>query len=618
MIGGGGGALQQDGGGSSGGFDGVDFTSGGGGGDFDSRGGAIPYIGMYYPDAAGQYAREMEQANQFDNFDYTSAVPEFVNPYASIASDQAKPDQTWANVDPDAYVAPEDPYANIPGYVDRTQVESGIATLPDYIQRADVESGAVATPYVDRTEVESGAVTTPYVDRTEVESGAVTTPYVTRDEVEQGNLDTISRVEPPPETVFVDPSTDNFLNPPDYAVNTGGGATDPNAAMAASIQAGIESQKRANDALAAAAAAAGQRVKSYAHTGDPDAVHTLFGQEATSPIAGTQGKRYAFGGVTDSVSQFNNPFGSQGQNMAMFNSGAFGQQNNNTTNQQQPMQQTGFGGLGGLGGGGLQGMYGNGASPYPAFQNPFGQQQAPGMSNPHQQQLQQALQQGFGSSNQPTQQAQQYQQPFQQQFGQQGGFGGNDYAPQMNQRQQQMLSDRVAQFQQQQHSQQQQTPMNQQTNQPGQEQYMQQQLDRARQQYMQQTQQAQQAQQAPGMSNPYQQQLQQAQPMQQSTKYPEYRGPIQPQQQTPGMANPYIQQAGLQPQGGGLAGLMGGLGGQPQATLANQGQSPMAPMSSKMATTQKAQMQAAQRAKKTQTQVPFTPPNTFNDYGAYA
>jgi len=337
MIGGGGGSAQD--GGYDWGYE------GGGGGGFDSRGSAVPYIGMYYPDAAGQYAREMEQANRLDNFYDINPVPEFVNPF----SDQAAQDNTWANVDPYAYVAPEDPYAHIPGYVDRTQVESGIATLPDYIQRSDVESGAVNTPYVDRTEVESGAVTTPYVDRTEVESGAVTTPYVTRDEVEQGNLDTISRFEPPSEPVFVNTTTDNFLNPPDYAVNTGGGATDFNANMVANVQAGLDAQKRANDALAAAAA--GQPVKSYVYSGDPFATNTLFGQQATSPIEGTQGKRYAFGGMTDSTPQFNNPFGPQPQQMQPPSNGGYNQSSSNM-----------FGGF----------------APQPMqFQNPFGQQQPP-------------------------------------------------------------------------------------------------------------------------------------------------------------------------------------------------------------------------------------------------
>ena len=340
-IGGGGGSAQDGG---------YDWGYGGGGGGFDSRGSAVPYIGMHYPDAAGQYAREMEQANRLDNFYDSSPVPEFVNPYTSTASDQAAQDNTWANVDPYAYVAPEDPYAHIHGYVDRTQVESGIATLPDHIQRSDVESGAVNTPYVDRTEVESGAVTTPFVDRTEVESGAVTTPYVTRDEVEQGNLDTISRVEPPPESVFVNPVTDNFLTPSDYAVNTGGGTTDPNAAMAANIQAGVDAQKRANDALAAAAA--GQPVKSYVYSGDPSAMYTLFGQQATDPITGTEGKRYAFGGMTDSTPQFNNPFGPQPQSQSQPQpqGGVYNQQSSNV-----------FGGF----------------APQPTqFQNPFGPQQS--------------------------------------------------------------------------------------------------------------------------------------------------------------------------------------------------------------------------------------------------
>ena len=89
-IGGGGGSSQD------GGYDWA-YDSGGG---FDSLGGSVPYIGMYYPDAAGQYAKEMERANRFDNFYDTSPIPEFVNPYTSTASDQAAQDNTWANIDP--------------------------------------------------------------------------------------------------------------------------------------------------------------------------------------------------------------------------------------------------------------------------------------------------------------------------------------------------------------------------------------------------------------------------------------------------------------------------------------------------------------------------------------
>jgi hypothetical protein len=289
------------------------------------------------------------------------------------------------------------------------------------------------------------------------------------------------------------------------------------------------------------------------------------------------------GGVSGAgVGSGTGPFGNNGVRQ---NSGfGGGQQNTNTANQQQPMQQTGFGGLGS--------MYGSGSSPYSQFQNPFGPQQ----------QAQQALQQGgFGSSNQPTQQAQQYQGPItqnmlsnlNQQAQPQGGFGellggslgailnrphqgpspgqfgygeGTGGAPPMSQQQQQMLQDRSRQLQQQQ-------PYNPDLSPSQMQMYKQAGGD--------------------NMSREQQQSL---------LKQVAPPGMGGPQPSEPNVAAPYnpitaelgvgvnpngprvtqdqmvrnIQQAGLQPQAG-LMGGLGSLGAAGQAALANQGLNPSAP-----------------------------------------
>jgi len=92
-------------------------------------------------------------------------------------------------------------------------------------------------------------------------------------------------------------------------------------------------------------------IKSYSHSAVPYGTRTLFNQQATDPITGTEGKRYAFGGMTDSTPQFNNPFGPQPQQMQPPSGGGYNQQNSNV-----------FGGF----------------APQPTqFQNPFGPQQPP-------------------------------------------------------------------------------------------------------------------------------------------------------------------------------------------------------------------------------------------------
>jgi hypothetical protein len=94
-------------------------------------------------------------------------------------------------------------------------------------------------------------------------------------------------------------------------------------------------------------------IKGYNYFDTPNEVYTLFNQIATDPITRTEGKRYAFGGMTDSTPQFNNPFGpqTQPQQVQPQNGGGYNQQSGNV-----------FGGF----------------APQPMqFQNPFGQQQPP-------------------------------------------------------------------------------------------------------------------------------------------------------------------------------------------------------------------------------------------------